>query len=306
VLNGFSLHGFAISLGVMAGFSLSSPAARGEARVVVLKSSGISLYSQALAGFRKGFRGSINEHNLGGDENKGRRILEAMKDAPPDVIVAIGAKAAIAARQALPDVPMVYSLVVNPKRIGIQGPNVAGVAHVIPAGEQFTFLKKIAPQVRRIGVVHHRSSSATVREGHKGALAHGLTLVTREVKKRDDVPQALSAILAKVDAVWLIADLVVVTQESFEYLLTKSFEAKLPILAYSKAFVKGGALVALSPDYVGIGGAVAELANEIISQGIVTPREVSPPGELFINSVTATRLGLALPSDLRARAHILP
>lgn len=300
------MRGFAISFWAMAVFLAVPTAARGAGRVVVLKSSAISLYSQALSGFRKGFRGAVEEHDLGGDEGKGRRILESMKDSPPDVIVAIGAKAAIAARQTMPEVAMVYSLVVNPKRIGIQGPNVAGVAHVISPGDQFAHLKKLAPRVKRIGVVHHRSSNATIREGQKGALAHGLALVAREVKKREDVPQALSALLAKVDAVWLIADLVVVTQESFEYLLTKSFEAKLPILAYSKAFVKGGALVALSPDYVGIGVAVAGLANDIVAQGTVTAREVPPPGELFVNSVTATRLGLGLPPDLRARARILP
>ena len=116
----------AISLVLLSGF-IAREASAGK--VAVLKSADITAYNQALAGFAEEMGGiGTDEYNLEGSPNKGRDIIDKIKLTKPSVILTVGKKAAKLANEEIPDIPVVFCMVIDPEKLGIRENNIAGVA----------------------------------------------------------------------------------------------------------------------------------------------------------------------------------
>jgi putative ABC transport system substrate-binding protein len=165
--------------------------------------------------------------------------------------------------------------------------------------------------LKSLGAIYDPSKSGDFVEEAKTVAAQlGLVIHTREVSSRKQVPAAFRALLGEeqIDALWMIPDETVLTAESFQFLLLKSFENNLPFLAASDIFVKVGALASLTPDYTDVGRQGCELATKLTngevsfaSLDVVVPAKIN----LSINLKTAQKIGLTIPEDVIATADVV-
>jgi ABC-type uncharacterized transport system substrate-binding protein len=96
-------------------FLASCPPARAYAgNVAVIQSQSLPLYEQALSDFRAAYAQPFRTYNLGGDPREADRIVRAIRQHPPDVIVTIGLLASRVAKEHLGHTTLVFSMVIPP------------------------------------------------------------------------------------------------------------------------------------------------------------------------------------------------
>jgi putative ABC transport system substrate-binding protein len=295
-------------LGVIPGllfiFNLTAVAAQG---VVVLKSSDIEPFNQALAGFLADCDNRIAAYNLQGSERRKRRIIKRIIEDKPKIILAIGSLAAQVAKESVQDTPVVFCMVSNPHKYGLVGENVVGISLDIPFETQFATYKLLLPTLRTIGVIYDPDKTgAMITDAQAMADSLGFKLLAMPVASQKEVPAAFRSMLGRIDALWMVPDDTVVTQESFKFLLLETFENNLPFLTVSDIFVEVGALASLSPDYTDVGRQGCQLARKIES-GRLHPEDANtlPPAKvnLAINLKTASKIGLAFSSEIIQSAN---
>jgi putative ABC transport system substrate-binding protein len=243
--------------------------------IAVLKSHDIEPFNQALAGFVAACDTQLTIHDLRGSDKRKDRILKQLMEAKPRLVLAIGALATQVVREAVRDVPVVFSMVPNPRQHGPGGENIAGISLDIPLETQFTTYKRLVPALHTLGTIYDpEKTGAMVSEARGVAEKLGLRLLSASATSPKAVPAALRSLLGKIDALWMVPDDTVVTPESFKLLLLEAFENNLPFLAVSDIFVEVGALASLSPDYADVGRQACQLVREIDS-GRLSPRRVA-------------------------------
>ncbi len=130
----------------------------------------------------------------------------------------------------------------------------------------------------------------------------GLILKTFPVKSAKEIPEIKEM---KIDALWLIPDLVVCQPTVIGHILRSSLKHKIPVMGVSQSYVKAGALLALSCDYEDIGRQSGEIALRILNgESLVDiPVSVARKTKLYLNLAVAERLRIKIPRDIIKRAE---
>lgn len=280
------------------------------ADIAILKSADLPYYEHAIQGFRSGFpaRTEMKEYNLGGDLALGREIGKTLRASPPDLVLAVGLKAALAAKLEIVDTPVVFCLVLNPAAHGLPAANMTGIAVRPPAEAQLSALRTVLPNRSRIGVLYDPAQSgAFIREAYRIAKGMGLTLVEVTVQSYGEIPSAVRTLLPNIDALWLIQDQTVVSESAIPYFLESALDAKIPLFTFSSTLVQQGAIGALVVDASTIGQQAARMALARLKEPGIGGGSIQAPDhpQLVLNLRTAEYLGLApTPEILRSAGHL--
>ncbi len=270
--------------------------------IAVIKSHDIEPFNQALAGFVSACDSHITEYNLRGSEREGRDVIKRIIATRPKFIVAIGPLAAQIAKEGGQDIPVVFFMVPNPHKQGLEGKNIAGISLEVPIETQFAMYKSIVPTLKTVGVIYDpEKTGAMIAQAGVVAEKLGLQLLAAPATSQKAVPAAWRSILGKIDALWMVPDDTVVTPESFQFLSLAAFENNLPFMAVSDIFVEVGALASLSPDYTDVGRQGCQLVTEVQSNRLSLKEvNVVPPAKvnLSINLKTASKIGLTPPPEI--------
>jgi len=179
-------------------------------------------------------------------------------------VVAIGLRAAVLARDHLAHVPVVYCAIPHPQRFDLDADWMAGVKSDVDPAREVAALKQIVPGATSIGYLCGAGADPDERRRARAAAkGAGLAFVEAPIASAADLPGVARRLATEVQALWMPADPLVATPEGFKFLLALSLQSRLPILAFTDALVKKGALVAVSPDYAEAGGLVAQQVRRI-------------------------------------------
>jgi putative tryptophan/tyrosine transport system substrate-binding protein len=282
----------------------------GAADVAVLKSSDVAAWRPALDALRRAASGhTITEYDFRGDRAAAEQVVGSLKGKPV-VLVAMGNLAAEAARAILPDAPLVFCMVQDPARIGlVPAPNLTGVAFNIPVKNQIAAFRMVNPRGTRIGVIFHPDNSGRqVEEATKAAGLLRIALFPRPVPSVNEIPQALRSLLSgdTVDALWIPADPMLLTDATRRFILGESLKAGKPVYSFSASLVSEGALVSNGPDLASIGEQAGELVNRLAAGEKSRIDMQVPRAELVINNRIAGKLKIVVPPDvLKAAGKVI-
>ena len=280
------------------------------AEIVVLKSSDAGYYTQAVQGFRQALPAQAHmvEYTLRDGGTDAREVGQSIRAGHPDLVLAVGLNAALAAKLEIPDLPVVFCLVLNPELHGLPAGNMTGVLMKIPHQQQLERIKSVAPRARRIGLLvgaaHNIGAITTATEQAKSL---GLQLIPATVSNREQVPEALKRLLPQIDLLWLLPDQMVITEEFLPFLLESTLDAKIPLFGFSSTLVQRGAFGALVIDPVEAGQQAGRLATSLLSTPSNTGMRLVPPdrAHLALNLNTADYLGFRPPPDIiRMASHL--
>lgn len=295
---------------------MASYFADGKQTIAVIKSSNITPYNTALKGFEKelkdkGIDVSLVKYDIEASKEECLRVIEEVKAKRPRLVLTIGSLSTRIACQEIKDIPVVFSMVLNPVASGFvksmesSGNNLTGVSLDIPIRHQFENLKSVVPRIKKIGVLYNPKNTAiVVRKAQRVAEELGLQLIAKPVNSEKDVPEALKELCRRIDALWSVADSTVFSPQSVRFIILHTLRNKIPFMGLSPSFVKAGALLALSWDYEDIGRQSGEIAAEVLAGKkpaelpIATPRKTF----LFLNLRVAEQIGIKIPPDVINRA----
>ena len=301
---------FSISLifGVTYALAQSSP---DSAQISIMVSQQSDAHNEALTGFLQAIEKyrkiETITYNLNGKMEIAVEAVKWIRRAKPDLVLAVGTTAALAAKDGLKDIPIVLCMVLNPVSSGLvanmksPGGNITGASLDIPLQTQFKYIKMLVPDLKSIGVLYNpEETGELVKEAEKTAVAMKISLIAKAISSEREVPDALKNVLNNVDVLWSVADGTVFGLQSTQYILLTTLKTGVPFIGLSSAFVKAGALMALSCDYTDIGIQAAETAKRILDGEnpkdipIAVPRKVL----LCINLRIAKHIGLNIPTSI--------
>ncbi|MBI5103015.1 MAG: hypothetical protein HZB33_14455 [Nitrospirae bacterium] len=275
-------------------------------RVVVLKSSDIAPYNEAVEGFKKSC-GCVISEVLHTDSEEDAEIKGKVLERRTGLIFAVGGDALSHAMK-FSSLPVVYSMVPNPGLPDISPGRVSGVSMHIPPEKYLSSMLDLFPSVRRIGVVYDQKNSGPfVKEAERFAKKRGVTLVMKQVTRPGDVLSAIDSLKQRVDLLWMLPDVTVVNSETFKYMLGFSFEHGLPLFTFARKYVEMGAAAGLNVSPYDMGSQAGEMAGGMTGYlDIPGPFRVDPKNvRLMVNDKIIRKLGSAVNEEvLRGAGHV--
>jgi putative ABC transport system substrate-binding protein len=309
----------ALMLYIAASFCFFVPAAvADEVRMAVVVSSSIKPYKEALEGYydelrKRGLAFRPMEFFMGESQDSGD-IISRIRAYRPALIHSVGTDATKLVKDSFKDVPVVFSMVLNPvaggivKSMSASGNNITGASMDIPVSFQFSYMRELKPGIKKIGVIYSEEETGpVVRGAKKAARRMGLELIAEVVDAPHGVPRAINKLKNRVDFMWSVADGNVFTRETVRALLLVSLRKKLPLMGLSPAFVKAGALFSISIDPDMVGRQAAGLTMDVLGGERPSNIPVSVPadGDLLINKNTLKILGLEPSPSILKEAKII-
>ncbi len=143
-----------------------------EYKVVILKSSSLTQYNEAAVSFansltqKSGF--VVTEEDLAGDvTKKGKEIAKKINSEKPDLIYAIGEKAAFIAANYTDNIPIIFSMVLNYKKKEFKlynNPRVTGISLEVPIEITFMQMQMLVPNCKKIGLLYSDKSTEIIED----------------------------------------------------------------------------------------------------------------------------------------------
>jgi putative tryptophan/tyrosine transport system substrate-binding protein len=286
-------------------YALPLPIEAAGIEIAILKSSDLKAYNEAIQGFKGTAPGAAvyAEYDLRGDLEQGKQLARTIRVSEPSLVVAVGLKAALVAKLELSDTPVLYMMILDPLKHGLTAANMTGVLPAIPTERQFKLLRTLLPTAHRIGVLYDPAKTAAkLKEASRSAADYDFQLQGFPVGNEKEVAQQLRSLVASSQALWLIPDSTVLTDESVRFLLESALAKQIPVIGFSSEFTRLGALASLSVRHSEIGRETGLLAKRILNGEKpfplkpITVQRVS----ISVNQKTARYLGIAIPKELNS------
>ena len=241
-------------------------------------------------------------------------LAEELVGLKVDVIVAGGAGAVTAAKNASATTPIVMEQVNDPIALGLvaslahPGGNITGISNLSPelSGKRLELLKEVIPKVYRVAALASRRGAAmqtSIKETEATAQSLRLQLQLLEVKAADEIESAFDA--AKKQR----ADALVQIQASFfephqQRIIDLAAKYRLPAMYNNRDDVEIGGLMSYGPDRADMNRRVAAIVDKILKGRKPADLPVEQPTkfEFVINLKTAKQIGLTIPPNVLARA----
>lgn len=175
-----------------------------------------------------------------------------------------------------------------------------------PLGRQLALIKRALPDRVRVGVVPGAQTRPLLSQLEREARSRGLQLVKGpEVRAPEDIYPSLREVLVEADVVLALPDPAIYNANTLQNILLATYRARVPLVAFSSAYVKAGALLALYSTPAQVARTAVEVLRQWqAGQGLATlqrPREFTAA----VNPRVATSLQFliddeaALVADLR-------
>ena len=302
-----TLRGGWVVAAILTALSSVLPLPLAAAEIAILKSSDIAAYNQAVTGLHDelGDAATLTIYDLEGDVARGKQLARKIRASEAGLVVAVGLKAALAAKADLAGLPVLYTMVLDPEKYDLRAPHLTGISLRVPIERQLHTIRALVPALKHLGVLYDPEKTAPlVEEARRAASRLGFELVAQPVHTEKELPSAIRTLLSKVEGLWLVPDSTVLTEESIRFVLGTSLDRAVPVIGFSAEFVRNGALASLfvSPHDVGRqAGAIAlrmlKTPDRAASMTVLPDRI-----RLAVNLKTAKYLGLTLSPELVGRA----
>jgi len=292
------------------------PAFCHAARIALLTRSDIAPYSAFIDSYKEAYKKSGSDrHTLRVfflDSEKQDQTTGTVSDFTaygPNIVVCTGIGAVQFAREHFPQIPLVYSMVMNPREIAdTMKPGLLGIGMDTDPGLKFEVLCAIKPDVKKIGAVYNPAESGEpIREAAAAAAKAGLDFQTMPVATPRESVAAIEKLMAGVDAFMLFFDRTVLTPQTIEAIFICSFRGKVPVIGFSEKYAALGALFSIEAQ-------IRDLARETwkYTEVCLTDTESccgikksAAAGKLVINKKIADKMNLKIPENIRAKGSLI-
>lgn len=226
-----------------------------------------------------------------------------------DLILTVGTEATSEISRKISDIPIVFTMVLDPDNILTHRNDIVGASVDIPPETQLRMIKEVLPTVKKVGVIYDPNRNAGfVKNSELLAKRLGLQIKSFPVKSQKEIPKALQQVSNDADVLWGIVDDTVYNSQTAKFIIQDTVRRyRIPFIGISASYVKAGALYALVFDNEDVGRQSAELANRILAATPVSKLQSTTPEKirLALNLRTAELIGIEIPEKIIEKASIV-
>jgi putative ABC transport system substrate-binding protein len=242
-----------------------------------------------------------------------RSMAEEVAGLQPDVILVSTNSVVSATLKATRSIPIVFTWVSDPVGSGFvtnlphPGGNITGFHNFEPAigGKWLAFLKQIAPDLRRVAVVHVPEIVPNVAFLHvvkAAAPSLGVSVTAAEIRNAADIERVLSAFGEESGGLIVTPSALTATRR--DLIIALAARLRLPAIYSFGFYAESGGLMSYGINQLELVRSAASYVDRILrgtSPGDL-PVQLPLRYELVINLKTAAALGLAVPNSLQLLA----
>lgn len=173
-----------------------------------------------------------------------------------------------------------------------------------PLNRQLDLIKQALPKNNRLGVVLGPESSRDTDRLQILAEARGLTLILERAQRDSALYPALQRALADTDVFLAVPDPYVINPETAQNVLLTSFRQRVPVIGFSAAYVRAGALAAVFSSPAQIGTEAGEIARQVYRGQPLGAAKYPKYFSVAINRQVANSLNLVLEEEATLREKL--
>jgi ABC-type uncharacterized transport system substrate-binding protein len=255
-------------------------------------SSDIPEYTEIVAEILRRDVGEVSVHTLSA-QSSSAHVVDELAVVKPDRIVAVGLSAAIAMR-GLRDTPMVFCQVYNYQDHALLSPTSKGVDLLPPFELQFRAWRKLAQDVRHIGVITGPGQEALLAEMEHAAASFDIDLAVRIVSSDREALHEFRTLAPMIDGLWLLPDNRILSPNVVREIFSYGAEHGKKIATFGDNLLKMGALLSLRSDPRDVVDRVLERLESIDGNGRLPGPDMVALTALYmqVNADVAKRFGL--------------
>lgn len=238
---------------------------------------------------QSGARVKLFSMDNGYDARSMKALGKEIRSANPDLLVTVGPEALTFAGKYMDGKKVVYTMVFNPEKLGPHG---CGVSLKIPVSLQVGVIEAALPSIRKVGILYDPRYNEDFVKAAMTTTERGLAIVPLAVSSRKDISSTLSANWGKMDALWLIPDLTVISEGIVRHIIRQGLSEGVAVIGYNRFFYRNGAVLSFVLDYDAIGRQTAELCMMLLSGASCRPAD--PSYKALINARIAGTLGVTV------------
>ena len=181
-----------------------------------------------------------------------------------------------------------------------------------PASRQVALIRIALPQVKRLAAVYSEASRPLVDAIEVVARAHGLPVDAAAVSDDQPLYSALQRVLDRDAALLTVPDTSVYNNFTIQNVLLTAYRQRTPVVGFSPAYVRAGAVVAVYSTPEQVGDQVAEVAAAALSGAPLPPPAYPVRFSVSTNAHVARSLSVpllppdVLEDEIRRRESLTP
>jgi putative tryptophan/tyrosine transport system substrate-binding protein len=231
-----------------------------------------------------------------------------------DIILAIGTAAALAARSATQQIPIVFARAADPIASGLvselsrPGGNITGVTSLTMelAAKRLELLKQALPGLTRVAVLFDKgfpTSDLELKQVETAAKSLDVQVHPVSVRRSADLEVAFTEIMKQSPGALFVAASPFLNDQ-YRRVMELVSSQHLPTLFWRREYVEAGGLMSYGTNYREMYRTSCDYIDRILKGAKPADLPVQQPTkfELVINLRTAKALGLAIPPAFLARA----
>lgn len=231
--------------------------------------------------------------------------VNRLADEKPQYLVAVGAKAALAVASSPLKMPLLVTLVprtayerlaADRRRAG-QASAMSAVLLDQPFSRQLDLIRLALPGARRIGLLLGPETLPRYPALQSAALERQLRLNVLQVEHESDIYPALQKLLPESDLILALPEPAVFNAGTIQMILLTTYRQRLPLVGFSAAYTRAGAVLSLFSTPQQIGRQAADMLRSALASGRLPPPQSPNEYQVSINPHVAHSLGIALESE---------
>jgi len=230
-----------------------------------------------------------------------------------ELVIAAGMKAALAVARSKPAAMLAvlipkegYAKLQN-ELTGVGGKGGATLLSAIyldqPLKRQLDLITAVLPHTRSIGILYS-SSPKEISSLRSQMLARKLALVERSPTDTITMHAALQSLLQSSDVVLALPDTEIYNSATIRNILLTTYRNKTPLIGFSPAYVKAGALCAVFSTPEQLSSHALTIITGYAESHSLPAAQYAKGFEVAINEQVARSLGLALKSESQVRLEM--
>ncbi|OPL17390.1 MAG: hypothetical protein AVO38_01470 [delta proteobacterium ML8_D] len=229
-------------------------------------------------------------------------IEEIIKSIRPNLILALGTPAARLAQESAENIPVLSTMVLDPKSSKIEPPS---ISIDIPVKIKLRQIKSILPDVKKIGLFYSPSTRNVFEEASQISGRLGLEIIAWQINSARELHNAFNGMCQRIDCFLIIPDSTIYSPKCVEYILIEAFRKKIPVIGLSASYTRAGALISFECNYESLGKQAAETVLNMLHGKDPAMIGHSGPKEIgfSLNLLAARRLGVKISTEIIKQAR---
>lgn len=220
-------------------------------------------------------------------------------------VVAVGSRAAARLAAEAGDAPLLATLMpreaftrmlADSRRQGIGRP-MSALYLDQPVERQLDLVRLVLPEAKRIGVLLGPETKNRYEALASAAMNRHLQINARQIRQESDLAPALQALLPETDLLLALPDAAVFNAGTIQMILLSAYRHRQPLIGFSPAYTRAGALASLYSTPAQIGEQAAEMLLAAMARGQLPAPQHPRRFVVSTNPHVARSLGIPLESE---------